>query len=392
MDTLAIQKPSEFLIQWSDLTQIDWNFEHCKTNHATHDFHPYPAKFIPQIPSSLINIFTEINDVVYDPFCGSGTTIVEAILEGRRAIGSDVNPLAILITKVKATPLTDDKLRLIQEVLLKIVTISGQAFNTDRHNMLIDELDIPNMNYWFSDNVARELGTIKRLISNEADKDVADFLQVAFASIIVAVSYQDSNTRYVRVEKNIATGDVITKFKAKTVRMLDRIRQLPFIEEKPDIKLADIREFTGFRDNVADVAITSPPYPNAYDYHLYHKHRMYWLEMDPLELKRREIGSHAHYSKKNGFTALNFADDMRKTFSEVSRILKKDKYFCVVIGDSIIKGEKIKNNELLKNIASDTPFTFEYELKRDIKLTKKSFNPKTGNIKTEHILIFRNTK
>ncbi len=394
---LLTQQGTQNIETFEALKSIDWNFGECKTNHATHDFHPYPAKFIPQIPNNLIKIFTKENDVVYDPFCGSGTTVVESILEHRRAIGNDVNPLAVLISKVKSTPLAENKIELIESALLKIVQSVGYLYDS---GLFINEMDdddwmeqeVPNLRYWFDENVIKELAIIKKCIFSEKDKDVMDFLGVAFASIIVSVSYQDSNTRYVKVNKEVKSGDVVTKFKAKTLRMLDRIREIPSLSENPNIKMADSREVTGFEDNSADVAITSPPYPNAYDYHLYHKYRMYWLEMDPLELKRREIGAHAHYSKKNGFTAMNFKDDMEKVFVEVSRVLKKNKYFCIVIGDSIIKGEKIRNNELLKNLSRSTSFDFEYEFKRDIQLSKKSFNPKIGNIKTEHIMIFKNTK
>lgn len=394
---LLTQQGTRNIETFEVLKSIDWNFGECKTNHATHDFHPYPAKFIPQIPNNLIKIFTKENDVVYDPFCGSGTTVVESILEHRRAIGNDVNPLAVLISKVKSTPLTEKKIELIENALSKIVQSVNYFYDS---GLFINEMDdrdwmgeaVPNLKYWFDENVIKELAIIKKCIFSEKDKDVMDFLGVAFASIIVSVSYQDSNTRYVRVNKEIKSGDVVTKFKAKTLRMLNRIREIPSLSENPNIKMADSREVTGFKDNSADVAITSPPYPNAYDYHLYHKYRMYWLEMDPLELKRREIGAHAHYSKKNGFTAMNFKDDMERVFVEVSRVLKKDKYFCIVIGDSIIKGEKVRNNELLKDLSRSTPFNFEYELKRDIQLSKKSFNPKIGNIKTEHIMVFKNTK
>lgn len=381
------------------LKKIDWNFDNCKTNYATHDLHSYPARFIPQIPNNLIKIFTKENDIVYDPFCGCGTTILEAILENRKAIGNDMNPLAVLISKAKSTPLTKKQTELVEIELGKIETQINELYgvrNLFNRSVSKKKLNyrIPNLDYWFSETVVRELSLIKNAITSLQDKNIINFLKAVFSNIIVLVSYQDSNTRYVRVEKKIKPMDTFKKFKARTLRMTIKMAQLQHIIRmyKPKVKVADTRKHTGFKENFADFVVTSPPYPNAYDYHLYHKHRMYWLDMDPLELKKKEIGAHAHYSKKNGFTDKNFREDMTRAFKEISRVLKNNRYMCVVIGDSIIKGKRIKNNLLLKKTSKQTPFDFEYEFRRHIKLTKKSFNPKIGKIKTEHIMIFRNNK
>jgi DNA modification methylase len=74
------------------LDKIDWSFQGCKTQYFTHTFHPYPARFIPQIPSTFIKLFTEEGETVLDPMCGCGTTLVEALLHNRNTIGNDLNP------------------------------------------------------------------------------------------------------------------------------------------------------------------------------------------------------------------------------------------------------------------------------------------------------------
>src|SRR5579885_1325032 len=85
------------------LHDIDFDFVDSKTGYLTHSLHPYPAKFIPQIPDALIRELSNEGDTVADVFCGSGTTLVEALLLNRHAIGFDANPLACLITKAKTT-------------------------------------------------------------------------------------------------------------------------------------------------------------------------------------------------------------------------------------------------------------------------------------------------
>ena len=89
------------------LRRIDWDFPTAKTDYLTHGLHPYPAKFIPQIPNALIQELSSVGDTVADIFCGSGTTLLEALQLKRHAIGIDANPLAALISRAKTTPLTD---------------------------------------------------------------------------------------------------------------------------------------------------------------------------------------------------------------------------------------------------------------------------------------------
>ena len=114
--------------------------------------------------------------------------------------------------------------------------------------------------------------------------------------------------------------------------------------------------------------------------------------MNPHKLRKSEIGAHADYSKKNGPNEFDFMRDMEKCLLNTSKILKPGSYFVLVIGDSILKGRNIKNNEILKQAALNTPFNFVTEFARNLKLNKKSFNPKIGNIKTENILVFENLK
>ena len=80
------------------------------TNYLTHNFHPFPAKFIPQIPRIMITEFTKPKDMVFDPFMGSGGVLVESMLHGNNSVGIDLNPFAVLLTTVKTIPLDTAKL------------------------------------------------------------------------------------------------------------------------------------------------------------------------------------------------------------------------------------------------------------------------------------------
>src|SRR5436309_3516443 len=89
----------------ADLLAADWNFTNSKTNNGTHSIHPYPAKFIPQIPRHLIQRIRPLKgSFVFDPFCGCGTTLLEAQAAGYPSIGVDLNPIASMIARVKTRP------------------------------------------------------------------------------------------------------------------------------------------------------------------------------------------------------------------------------------------------------------------------------------------------
>ena len=86
----------------SYIKDSSWSFaelDRAQTSYLTHDYHRYPAKFIPQLACRLIEENSQPGNIIYDPFTGSGTTLVEAIINGRSAYGADINPIAVLISR-----------------------------------------------------------------------------------------------------------------------------------------------------------------------------------------------------------------------------------------------------------------------------------------------------
>ena len=389
---INIKDSTEEYAIFKKLKEINWDFSNAKTNTFTNAIHPYPAKFIPQIPRAFIENLTHPNETVYDPFLGSGTTAVEANVLGRNAIGNDVNELAVLISKVKTTPLSVKRLNQL-ECFIQITKTKIASYYSDSSKG-ISKPNIINLDLWFKDFVIAEISIIKEQILKLKDKDLVDLCLIALSGIIVNVSNQDSDTRYVRVEKNLSNYDTFRRFERQLTKI--KIIILSCFQElskgKSELIVADSRISEIFPNNSAHFSITSPPYPNAYDYHLYHKYRLLWLGMNPIALRKTEIGAHADYSKKNGSTEFDFKNDMEKCFYTTSGILKPNSYFVLVIGNSIIKGKAINNDEILRDAAKNTPFVFIDEFSRVLNPRKKSFNPAIGNIKTEKILVFKNLK
>ena len=379
------------------------------TNYLVHNYHPFAAKFVPQIPRYLIPLFTKKYELVCDPFCGSGTSLVEAMLLNRHGIGIELNPIGAIVSKVKTTPLSVKQLNIINSFLEEIEVkkkftcngVHGDLLNK-RDNIkyeniedLTASLQFPNKYHWFKKDVLNAVLYIKKYIDVVDDLDVRDFLLVALSSIIVKVSNQESETRYAAIDKNVKASDVFSLFNSKVRDMFKRmIEFIKYIDKKVEVKIynTDTRRVDFIPENSVDFIITSPPYPNTYDYYLYHKLRMIILGFDYKPIQKAEIGSrHKHSSKNENIDS--YLNDMKHCLNIFSHMLKPGKYLIIVIGDAFIKGEKYSGYELIQDISSSTYFKIVEHIYYDLDMISKFFNKsfrKKG--KKEHIIILQNAK
>ncbi len=382
------------------LQKVDWSFLESDTQYLTHNYHPYPARFIPQIPSKLIQLLSEEGEWVFDPFCGIGTTLVEATLLGRNCIGNDLNPIGTLVSKVKSNivSITDKPTleNLIEDVqgYLDKVTDTLPLIPT---LSVIPEYtlpDIPNREHWFTPTVQEELSIVLARIRMVSSHFLRDFCRAAISAILVGVSNQAGETRYSRKEKKIPPGTVYKRFISKLRDMWSRMEL--YREKRQPVKAQvinnDLRVLEDFPLNLSvQLVVTSPPYPNAFDYFLYHRHRMFWLGYDPIAVSKKEIGSHLNYQRK-GTTEENiaeFKDTMRICFQRINSVLEKYRFCCVVIGDSIFKKQLVENDQLITEIAKNCGFKLEVNLERDIHPYKRSFSSASRRAKSENIVILR---
>ena len=202
-----------------------------------------------------------------------------------------------------------------------------------------------------------------------------------------------SDTRFAAINKNIKDFETFEELSKKINDMNNRILDFSTkaSDSNIDIYQADSRKLEMIEDNSIDHIVTSPPYANTYDYYLYHKFRIYWLDYGLKDLQENEIGSrNKHSSKKEDITT--FENSLFLCFKEMSR-LKRGKFAVIVIGDSVIRGELIRSNELINNIAKENNFKLIRQISYNLSTVSKMFNPKfTNKNKLEYIMFFKNVK
>ncbi|MBN2572155.1 MAG: site-specific DNA-methyltransferase [Ignavibacteriales bacterium] len=348
------------------------------TTYITHGYYTYPAKFIPQLASRLINELSKENDIVIDPFMGSGTTIVESIVNKRIGIGTDINDIAYLVTKVKTTP-------------IKPLALMGEMnkIELDLQNRLNGQYDfflnkskelLPNnerIDYWFLPIQKDKLSIIFTRILEIQNKDVRDFFFVAFAQILKSCSIWLQKSVKPTRDKNKKIYEPLPLFLNQLKKMIrkhyyfDKILDVKIKEEINNYRIVrceDARNLP-FEDEKATLIITSPPYVTSYEYADLHQLPSLWFGyLDELsEFRKKFIGS-AYKEReavdlksslaeetflllgdnKKGREVKNYFADMLESFIEMKRVLKKSGKACIVIGNTQFKGVKILNAEIFK--------------------------------------------
>jgi site-specific DNA-methyltransferase (cytosine-N4-specific) len=365
------------------LDSIDWSFPTAEMSAGIHSLHPYPARFIPEIPRELIRLFhQECGGAVLDPFCGSGTTLVESVFAGIPSCGIDVNPLAILIAKVRTTALRSSTMAVAERI----------AANAQRTKHQVPP--IPRIDHWFKPDVQSAIAQLAVAIDTVEDADTRDALRIALSRIIVRVSNQESDTRYAAIEKNVSRESVLKLFLGSAAFVDESLRKAyGFLADPLPSRFLIHADVLGVSErdvpHRCGLVVTSPPYPNAYEYWLYHKYRMYWLGMDPLEVRAREIGARPHYFKKNHQTEVDFERQMDAVFALIASVALTGALACFLVGDSLIHGRLIDNSRILRRSAVRSGLVPVASAVRSIEPTRKSFNLAHARIRQERIEVFR---
>jgi DNA modification methylase len=384
--TALREEAPEYRVNGSDqtmtrLSRVRWDFADASASRRSiHAFHSYPARFIPEIPRAIIReLKPRKSTYVFDPFCGCGTSLVEAQQAGYASVGVDLNPIGCLISRVKTTPLPSG-----------FVSATARCIAEARQHEHNPLPHIPNLTHWFRVDVCEALAALRLAIGQVEDPGTRQALEAVFSSIIVRVSNQDSDTRYAAVTKDVSAEAVFDAFAESAQTLASLALTLPLFAQAPatvinrnvfDIQPADFPGDVG-------LVITSPPYPNAYEYWLYHKYRMWWLGYDPLAVKAHEIGARAHFFSGKRREKEDFHAQMSGVFKLLAEVMREGAYCCFIAGDSKIHGRIIDNADLLLKAAAQNSFKLVFKSDREINPHRKSFNLHHARIKREHVLVW----
>jgi DNA modification methylase len=362
------------------LDEIDWDFKNSITQYLSHKFHSYPARFIPQIPFTFIKLFTKEKDVVFDPMCGCGTTLVESYLNGRNSIGNDFNPLAVLISKVKTTLIPESEFRYIEKKIIKMKKYLDLDYCKIEERT--DSLPNRTISKIFNRTVIGKLEAIMEMlleIKDENHNDLYDFGRVAFSATIWSLVENGNGL------------DVENTFLKKVLFMKKELLEMAKIitnQSYTNVIQGDARKLE-LDDNMVDLIVTSPPYVNALDYYRTHMYNMLWLGMDFGLLKKHEIGGHSHFMMNRFRLLSEYLADMLRSMIEMNRVLKNGNICAIVVGNSSLEYELIESHKYFESFAKDIGFEYVKTFFRNIDKTRKYTSANIGQIDDEFIVVLQ---
>jgi DNA modification methylase len=391
------------------------NFHGEGTGYASHDLHAFAAKFPPQLPRAFIRGLTKPGDTVLDPMMGSGTAVVEALLEGRRGIGLDIDPLALRLSHVKTTPLDTETLRSVgSKVVLQAINLVTNGKKIDRAlASRFDERTKAFVDYWFAERTQRELMALVLTIQELTDPSLRRFLELTFSSIIVTKSGGVSRSRDLahsrpHLDSTKIPKNAIDQFSVRLRKNLASIAELKTNGAMATAVAGDARSMP-FGDGTIDLIITSPPYANAIDYMRAHKFSLVWLgeSVEDLSRLRAEyIGSErrdkhtqpplpdrpetivrqlAERDMSKAAILRKYFVEMGSVLGEMYRVLCHDSAAIVVVGTSMMRGLDVQTHYCLADIAAKLGFVIAGVVQRALDRNKRMMPARFGK-KTDSMI------
>jgi DNA modification methylase len=397
-----------------DLLSSDLDFHGYDTSYASHDFHPFPAKFPPQLPRKFIQHLTQPGDVVLDPMMGSGTTVVEAYLTDRIGVGVDIDPLAKLITQVKTTAIDSQAIYQVGAAILENATIATKNGHKEllfTFKNSLDQKTLEFIEYWFALETQVELLALTHEIKKIPDNVMRAFFELALSGCVitksggVSLAFDLAHTRPHRAkivyshEGKLILGEELLDDDSPRVKLLTKnlrsalvefrkryqqnakgIIELNLKRSSPHLYHGDAQKLPLDAKSV-DLIVTSPPYvSNAIDYMRAHKFSLVWLgyPVDQLGGTRKQyIGGEGLFDfqfeklppyttrvvttisqldPKKGQVLHRYYSEMTRVLQEMYRVLKADRAVILVVASSIIRNRDVEIGACLAEIGGSIGF------------------------------------
>ena len=378
-------------------TDFSWDFRKADTKQTTHCFHAYPAMMIPQVAEKLLVKYGQDCKTLFDPYCGTGTSLVEANIKDINAIGTDLNPLARLIAKAKTTELD------IQVLDLYLKDFNDFAFQYRfgvANNISIVKPEFNNIDFWFNQSAQQKLVIIKSFIDNIKQRDIKQFFLTAFSETIRESSLtKKGEFKLVRMpeeKREKFNPDCFYIFLSKLSRNKQGL--LEFSKAKLNGATSEIKAFntineipnSEMEDDSIDIVLTSPPYGDSRTtvaYGQYSRLSNQWMGIEEAnQVDNMLMGGNrktkgkvensatlnytinkiAKQDEKRANEVVSFFVDYKKSIDNVSKKLKSKKYACYVVGNRTVKGVQIPMDQITKEFYEANNFTHVETIIRNI--------------------------
>jgi tRNA G10 N-methylase Trm11 len=400
----------------------NWNFKTADTKEFTHCYHAYPAMMIPQVARTLIEQYAPKGKckLLFDPYMGSGTSLVEASLKGIESIGTDINPLARLISEAKTTHFDISKI----ESYFAEIQLFPFVFSIEKV-LKTDFSRISNYLFWYSEDVLLKLSYISQII-NTFDKSQQLFFKIALSEVVREVSYTRNGEfkRFRMSEDKIRqfNPDVFALFENKVYRNLEGLKRY----NQLNTAKATVCDFNTVShipdeilpDNSVDMIVTSPPYGDSHTtvaYGQFSRWANEWFDfpnaknLDNLlmggnkkaiqQFETKSINDELEEIKsadeKRHSEVISFLNDYYTSIYHIAPKIRKGGRVCFVVGNRTVKGIQIPLDYFTAEMFEKQGFNHECTIVREIPNkrmpSKNSPTNKTGvkaaTMSNEYIVI-----
>jgi len=318
-----------------------------------HGFHSYPARLHPATARGIIEGLSKKGARVLDPFCGSGTVVVEAKALGRHALGSDLNPLAVELSWLKSRAPTA---KLSQDMLSAAAHVAEVA--EDRRLAKAD----PYHRYDEEDrerypiHVLLELDSLAHGIGLLNKPEIQRMLRLVISSMLTKLSHSEGDTTRRKAPRRLPGGFAINLFMQKTEELAARLtsyrERIGEHSPRAYVGCSDARTLENVESDSIDLVLTSPPYPGVYDYLDHHLHRLKWLGLREGALRDQEIGARRKYRRlRLDEAAYMWREEIGAALYEMRRTLAQDGRGVIVIADSVVDRTALRADEQVLAVA-----------------------------------------
>ncbi len=337
----------------------------------THGFHTYPARLHPAVAAHVLDAWLARRvprsgppPGVLDPFCGSGTVLVECTARGLPSVGVDLNPLAVRLSRLKCELRSPEPCERLMATA-RAVTEASLEHVRARDNV---RAPLPRSEVaWYAPHVLKELAGLWLEIGKVGSQADREALTLVFSSLVVKFSKQRADTSEIAVDKRLRKGLASEFFLRKCRELVERWGALrgrvaglgaPAGAGRPTVLSGDARTVDRLLpDRLFEFILSSPPYGGTYDYVQHQARRFPWLGIDPTRFDRNEIGARRQVADQDdGLETWN--RDLTSVLVALRRVAAPNAHLVLVMGDTKWRGHVVPATAQLKALAPDCGWRF----------------------------------